>query len=68
MLEIKLSDRHLSENIKAINELRETGMFSEEQLQELYNKQVEYDESNGASGDVGDMLHNIFMSRECEQE
>ena len=45
MITIRLDDKNVAENMKAIRELRKTGMFSEEQLQELYEKQIEKDKS-----------------------
>lgn len=45
MITIRLDDKNVAENLKAIEELRKTGMFSEEQLQELYDKQLEKDKS-----------------------
>ena len=45
MITIYLDDKKVVENIKAINELRKTGMYSEEELQNLYEKQVEKDKS-----------------------
>ena len=47
MITIRLDDKNVLENLKAIEELRKTGMFTEEQLQELYDKQVEKDKSEG---------------------
>ena len=44
MVNVDLRDKHLSENVKAITELRKTGMFSEEELQRLYDEQVKKDE------------------------
>lgn len=45
MITIRLDDKKAAENIKAIEELQKTGMFSEEQLQEMYDKQVKKDKS-----------------------
>ena len=43
MVEYRLDDNNIDENFKAIEELRLTGMFTEEELQEMYEKQVEAD-------------------------
>lgn len=43
MVEMNLRDNNILENLKAINELRRTGMFTDEELQEMYDKQVEAD-------------------------
>lgn len=47
MVETNLRDNNLFENLKAINELRRTGMFTDEELQEMYDKQVETDKKDG---------------------
>lgn len=51
MIEINLGDINVVENFKAIEELRRTGMFTDEELQEMYNKQVEEDKKEGAKND-----------------
>ena len=43
MISINLDDPNVVENFKALNELRHTGLFSDEELQEMYDKQVEAD-------------------------
>lgn len=43
MVTINLGDLNVVENFKALNELRKTGMFTDEQLQQMYDKQVEAD-------------------------
>ena len=43
MVTINLGDPNVVENYKAMNELRKTGMFTDEQLQRMYDKQVEAD-------------------------
>lgn len=48
MIEINLGDINVVENFKAIEELRRTGMFTDEELQEMYDKQVEADKKEGA--------------------
>ena len=48
MVNVDLRDPHLSENVKAITELRKTGMYSEEELQRLYDEQVKKDREEDA--------------------
>lgn len=43
MITVNLDDKNVVENFKALNELRKTGMFTDEQLQQMYDKQVEAD-------------------------
>ena len=43
MITINLEDKNVVENFKALNELRKTGLFTDEQLQQMYDKQVEAD-------------------------
>ena len=43
MVTINLGDPNAVENFKALNELRKTGIFTDEQLQQMYDKQVEAD-------------------------
>ncbi len=43
MIEVDLRDNHLTENINAIMELKKTGMFSENDIQKMYDRQVEKD-------------------------
>lgn len=42
MVKVRLDDEFLIENCKAITELKSLG-FTDEQLQELYDKQVDHD-------------------------
>ena len=51
MIEINLGDINVVENFKAIKELRRTGMFTDEELQEMYDKQVEADKKEGAKNE-----------------
>ena len=51
MVEMNLRDNNIIENLKAIEELRRTGMFTEEELQEMYDKQVEADKKEGAKNE-----------------
>ena len=46
---MNLDDINIFENFKAIKDLRRTGMFTDEELQELYDKQVEADKKKGAT-------------------
>lgn len=43
MIDINFSDPYLLKNVKAIQELRRSGILTEEQIQEMYNHQVECD-------------------------
>lgn len=47
MVIMNLDDPNMVENFKVLNELRKTGMFTEEQLQQMYDKQVEADRERG---------------------
>lgn len=51
MVEMNLRDNNIFENLKAINELRRTGMFTDEELQEMYDKQVEADKKEGVKNE-----------------
>ena len=42
MLTVSLRDKNVVENLKAINELKQFG-FSEKEIQELYDRQLESD-------------------------
>ena len=43
MVTINLGDPNVVENFKALNELRKAGMFTDEQLQQMYDRQIEAD-------------------------
>ena len=43
MININLGDPYLVENVKAIQELKKSGILTDEQVQEMYNHQVECD-------------------------
>lgn len=43
MITFSLEDENIVENFKAVRELQKTGMFTDEKLQEMYDKQVEAD-------------------------
>ena len=47
MITVDLRDPMIKENIKSINELRKIAFFTDEELQEMYNKQVESDKKRG---------------------
>lgn len=47
MITLDLSDKNLIENVKALQVLRETGMFDDEQLQNLYDEQRRIDAEKG---------------------
>lgn len=40
---VDLRDTHLKENLQALKVLKDTGCYSDGELQKLYNKQVEAD-------------------------
>jgi hypothetical protein len=44
VITINLDDPNVVENFKALNMLRKTGAFTDEQLQQMYDEQVEADE------------------------
>lgn len=46
MVTINLGDPNVVENFKAIRELQKSGMYSDEEIQGLYDKQVEADKEN----------------------
>lgn len=41
MVTVNLRDAHLVENLKALQDLRNSGNFTDEELQEIYDKQLE---------------------------
>jgi len=43
MISINLDDPNLEENFRSLQEVQKTGMFTDEQLQEMYDRQVEKD-------------------------
>ena len=43
MITIDSRDAHLTENIKAIEILRESGMFTDADIQKLYDEQIRKD-------------------------
>ena len=51
MISINLDDSNVVENFKALNELRHMRLFSDEELQAMYDKQVEVDKKEGAKNE-----------------
>lgn len=47
MIKVDLRDPNLAENIDAIYQLRKSGTYSEEQIQEMYSRQLETDRRRG---------------------
>ena len=45
MIEIRLDDPKLIENIKAVQEIRKYGYFSDEEIQKMYDDQVKQDKA-----------------------
>lgn len=43
MVTMSLGDPNLIENVRALNELKKSGLFSDEELQEMYDRQVKKD-------------------------
>ena len=43
MIRVNLSDTHVTDNISAIATLKKSGLFSEAEIQKLYDEQVEQD-------------------------
>lgn len=43
MITVDMKDPCLKENLEALYNLRKTGMFTDEELQKLYNEQLEID-------------------------
>lgn len=43
MLRVNLNDPMLVENLKAFRELKATGFYADEQLQKMYDEQVDLD-------------------------
>ncbi len=43
MIVMDLNDSNMAENLSAIEILRLTGMFTDEEIQEMYDKQVKAD-------------------------
>lgn len=53
MITVDLNDKHLEENLKALMFLRERGLYDDEQLQKMYDEQVEIDRKNEAKESEG---------------
>jgi hypothetical protein len=43
MIRVDLNDMKLKENLEAMNYLRKTGLYTDEQLQKMYDEQVKKD-------------------------
>lgn len=50
MIKVSLDDPNVVENFKAIQQLRETGDFTDKQLNEMYDRQVAADKSEEIPG------------------
>lgn len=51
MITVNLNDTKLKENLKALKEVRDSGMFTDEELQKMYDRQIEKDrEGKGGEG------------------
>ena len=50
MITISLDDPYLRENLKAIADVKEFG-FTDEEIQELYDRQIEFDKSAKGGAD-----------------
>lgn len=48
MIQMSLDDPMLAENAEAVQKLKELEIYSDEELQEMYNKQVKSDMKRGA--------------------
>ena len=58
MIQVNLNDPMLKENLEAIQTLRATGLYTDEQLQEMYDKQVKADKKR--SVDNGNKENNVI--------
>ena len=63
MITINLDDDNVVENFKALNELRKTGMFTDAQLQMMYDKQVEKDTEKALNRNLTDEETAIYNKR-----
>ncbi|MBQ5640482.1 MAG: hypothetical protein IIV05_01610 [Ruminococcus sp.] len=43
MISIRLDDPHFSENLDALLSMRRMGLYTDEELQEMYDRQLEKD-------------------------
>lgn len=48
MITLTLSDPHIVENFKAVMNLSSTGMFSDEEIQRMYDEQIKRDAAEAA--------------------
>lgn len=53
MITLNLRDINLIDNFKAIQVLKQSGLFSEEKLQKLYDRQVKADDLRELQRDYG---------------
>lgn len=51
MISIDLKDPNLMENFRALQEIRKTGLFSDKQLQGLYDAQNDADRTASQAGE-----------------
>ena len=51
MLTVDMSDKHLTENLKAIMECHKSGLFTDEELQKMYDAQVVKDKRSEGADD-----------------
>ena len=56
MISVDLRDPHLAENARAIMELRAIGIFSDEEIQRMYDEQVRRDAEEVMADDIGAVL------------
>ena len=51
MITVDLTDPNLIKNVNAIRELQKVGLYTEEELQRLYDRQTEMDKRKGEADD-----------------
>lgn len=49
MVTVNLNDPNLKENFKALKAVRDSGMFTDEELQKMYDRQLEKDREEKGS-------------------
>lgn len=47
MITLDLRDPHLLENFEAVQIIRSIGLYTDEEIQEMYNRQLEKDAKDG---------------------
>lgn len=67
MITINLDDDNVVENFIALNELRKTGVFTDKQLQILYDKQVEADKEKALNRNLTDKETAVY-NKQLEAE